>query len=119
MGRCSALDLTRSDGPWTLPENLRKANALLKYSHGTAKDGWSMKLEGYHARWNATDQVPLRAIEDGTIGRYGNIDPYLGGHTTRIGLTGEWRGSGTTATAYATYYDFGLTSNFTYYLNDR
>lgn len=114
----AALDLTRSDGPWTLPEDLRKTNALLKYSHGTQANGWSVKLEGYYARWNATDQVPLRAIEDGEIGRYGNIDPYLGGHTTRIGLTGEWRDGDTSATAYATYYDFGLTSDFTYYLND-
>jgi outer membrane receptor protein involved in Fe transport len=114
----AALDLTRSNGPWTLPEDLRKANALIKFSRGTDAAGWSVKLEGYHARWNATDQVPLRAIEDGAISRYGNIDPYLGGHTTRVGLTGEWRNGGTSATAYATYYDFGLTSNFTYYLSD-
>ncbi|WP_260928254.1 TonB-dependent receptor [Novosphingobium sp. 9] len=109
-----AIDGTRNNGPWTLNEDLHKLNAFAKVS-GT---DWSLSLSAYHADWNATDQVPERAISSGEISRYGNIDPYLGGHTTRVGLTFNASASDTDWTAYATYYDFGLTSNFTYYLED-
>jgi outer membrane receptor protein involved in Fe transport len=62
--------------------------------------------------------VPERAIDSGLIGRFGNIDPYLGGETTRIGLTGNAHFGATTVNAYALYYRFRLTSNFTYFLDD-
>lgn len=113
-----ALDGTLSNGPWVLNEDLRKVNGLVKLSSGTATDGWSIGLSAYHATWNATDQVPQRAIDSGLIPRNGHIDPWLGGHTTRLGLTLNAAANGTRATAYALYYDFGLTSNFTYYLED-
>ena len=38
---------------------------------------WRLSLTGYHATWNATDQVPQRAIDSGLIDRFGNIDPAL------------------------------------------
>jgi outer membrane receptor protein involved in Fe transport len=113
-----ALDGTLFNGPWVLDEDLRKVNGLAKYSVGTDAGGWSIKFSGYHATWTSTDQVPLRAIEGGAISRYGYIDPDLGGRTTRLDLAGEWHSASTLASAYATYYDFGLTSNFTYFLND-
>lgn len=113
-----ALDGTTGNGPWVLDEKLRKINALAKYSRGTDASGWSVKLDAYHATWTATDQVPARAIESGAISRFGYIDPDLGGRTTRLDAVGEWHDGGTRASAYATYYDFGLTSNFTYFLND-
>ena len=109
-----ALDGTLSNGPWTLDENLKKVNALVKYSAGD----WNIGLTGYHATWDATDQVPKRAIDSGLIGRFGNIDPYLGGETTRIGLTGNGRFGSTEVNLFALYYRFRLTSNFTYYLDD-
>jgi len=112
------LDGTLSDGPWVLDEGLEKVNALVKYSQGTADHGWSIGLTAYHATWNATDQVPQRAIDSGLIGRFGNIDPYLGGLTTRIGLTGNGHFGHAEFNLYALYYRFRLTSNFTYFLDD-
>jgi outer membrane receptor protein involved in Fe transport len=113
-----ALDATRSDGPWDLNEKLGKVNALAKYSRVTANGGWNIGFTGYHATWNATDQVPQRAIDSGLIGRFGNIDPYLGGETTRLGMTGNARFGKTELNLYALYYRFRLTSNFTYFLDD-
>lgn len=108
-----------SDNAFVLDENLEKYNGFLKYSRRTAQADWSVSLSAYDARWTSTDQVPLRAIETGQIGRLGFIDPDLGGETTRIALNsrvdiGQW-----SASAYATYYDFSLYSNFTYFANDR
>lgn len=113
-----ALDGARSNGPWDLDEDLRKVNGLVKLSQGTAEQGWSLGLTGYHASWNATDQIPERAIESGLISRWGNVDPALGGRTTRIGLTGNARLGRTEINLYGVYYRFRLTSNFTYFLND-
>lgn len=108
------LDGTVSDGPWVLDEKLRKVNALVKYARGE----FSLGLTGYRATWNSTDQVPLRAITSGAISRFGNIDPHLGGATTRIGLTGNGRFGNTEVNLYGLYYRFRLTSNFTYFLDD-
>ncbi|WP_324699143.1 TonB-dependent receptor [Novosphingobium aerophilum] len=113
-----AVDGTHSNGPWDLDEDLKKVNGLLKYTQGTQKHGWSIGFTGYRATWNATDQVPRRAIDEGLIDRWGNIDPALGGRTTRLGLFGNAALGNTEISAYATYYRFLLTSNFTYFLND-
>lgn len=113
-----ALDGTLSNGPWNLDEDLKKINGLAKFSQGSAEAGWDIGLTAYHASWNATDQVPERAIASGLISRWGNIDPALGGRTTRIGLTGNARFGNTTATLYGVHYDFRLASNFTYFLGD-
>ena len=113
-----AFDGTLSDGPWVLDENLHKYNAAAKFSSGGQDRNFSIGLTGYRAIWNATDQVPERAIDSGLIDRFGNIDPDLGGFTTRIALTGNGKIGDTRLTAYALHYDFGLTSNFTYFLED-
>jgi outer membrane receptor protein involved in Fe transport len=113
-----ALDGTVSNGPWVLDERLRKANALVKYSRDTGNGDWSLGFTGYHATWNSTDQVPQRAIDDGTISRFGNVDPFLGGSTSRLGLTGDAHVGDTHLNLYALYYRFRLTSNFTYFLDD-
>lgn len=113
-----ALDGTLSNGPWTLDEDLQKVNALVKYSQGTPEHGWNLGFTGYHARWNATDQVPERAIASGLISRRGNIDPTLGGETTRLGFNGGATLGETQVSLYGLYYRFALTSNFTFFLND-
>ena len=113
-----AWDGTLSNGPWDLNEDLEKVNGLIKFSRGTETSGWSLGLTAYHATWNSTDQVPRRAIAGGLIDRFGNIDPFLGGETTRIGLTENARFGNTDVTLYGIYYRFRLTSNFTYFLDD-
>jgi outer membrane receptor protein involved in Fe transport len=57
-----AFEAQRADGPWTVPERLRKRNGVFTASGGTTASGWSASLMDYHARWTATDQVPQRLI---------------------------------------------------------
>lgn len=114
------LELMHNDGPWVSPEHYRKLNGLLRLSGGQRDNGWSLALMAYQGRWNATDQVPRRAVERGEIDRYGAVDPTDGGRSHRVSLSGEWSrkdGSGwSRASAYAMDYGLRLWSNFTYYL---
>jgi hypothetical protein len=120
-----AVETMHNDGPWTVPEGLRKSNAVLSLAGGTAASGWSARLLGYHAAWTSTDQIPQRLIEAGSydgqpFGRFDSLDPTDGGNTTRTSLAAEWHGDDaagrTRLSAYAVRYRLDLNSNFTYAL---
>jgi hypothetical protein len=65
-------------------EDVRKFSGLLRYSQGTATSGFSATAMGYTNNGNSTDQVALRAITTGQIGRLGEIDASDGGDTSRF-----------------------------------
>lgn len=117
----AGVEALREDGPWDLPQDLRKFSGMLRWS-AAETDGLSVTAMAYRNSWNSTDQVPQRAIDQGLIGRYGNIDPTLGGETRRSSLSADWTGRGeasmTRASAYAIDYRLNLFSNFTYFLDD-
>ena len=114
-----ALDLMGSNGPWTTPEGLHRANGLLRLSHGDRANGWSADGLLYDASWHSTDQVPLELIESGQLGRYSAIDPTDGGDSGRAILSGEWHMHAdegyTRASAYLEHYRLRLWSNFTFF----
>jgi outer membrane receptor protein involved in Fe transport len=75
----------------------------------------------YDSEWAATDQVPQRAVQDGTIGRFGYVDPTNGGESHRysLSLQGD-RASGDGLLEYSAWvldYHLELFSNFTYALD--
>jgi len=122
-----ALELMRNDGPWTVPEGLKRANGVLGYSQGTRAAGWGLRLMGYDASWTSTDQVPQRLIDAGSsngqpFGRFDSLDPTDGGSTSRYSLSGEWHERGDdsehSVQAYALRYHLKLFSNFTYVQDD-
>jgi outer membrane receptor for Fe3+-dicitrate len=79
-------------------------------------------VTGFGSSWNASGQIPERAVAAGLISRYGSIDPNEGGTTQRnnYNLTYSTKlGSGEFETqAYACTYRFKLFSDFTFFLND-
>ena len=83
------VELFHNNGPWTVPENYRKLNGVLRYSEGTSAQGWTITAMAYQGRWTSTDQVPQRALDQGRIGRYDSLDPSAGGHMHRYSLSGE------------------------------
>ncbi|MET0265003.1 MAG: TonB-dependent receptor plug domain-containing protein [Duganella sp.] len=118
----AGVELNRNNGPWATPENVRKASALLRYSSGDQQRGYHVTAMVYRNRWNATDQVPLRSVQQGNIDRYGGIDASDGGKTARASLSwGVHRktaDSVSEASAYLVRSSLDLYSNFTYLLND-
>lgn len=117
-----AVELMKNDGPWSRPDGYRKHNAVLRYSRGYANNGWSVTAMSYRGHWNATDQIPLRAVEGGQLGRYDALDPSDGGAASRASLSGVWRAtdadSASKLSAYLIRNRLDLYSNFTYFLND-
>ena len=117
-----ALELLHKDGPFTLPDDYRKVNAVLRYSRGYANNGFSVAAMAYRGRWNATDQVPQRAVDAGAIGRFDTIDGTDGGEAQRYSLSGTWRrtasDSSSKLSAFAIRNRTDLYSNFTYFLSD-
>ena len=116
------LDLNRNNGPWTNPEGLRKTSALLRYSQGTAEEGMNLTAMAYDARWNATDQIPARAVAAGTVDRFGAIDPSDGGASSRYSLSYGQRGRNAWGSyeinAYALRSRLDLFSNFTFFMDN-
>lgn len=111
-----------NEGPWVLPEDAHRFNGLIRWSAGKDEDTLSLTLMGSDGQWRSTDQIPSRAIIDGTVDRFGFIDPTDGGESRRYSLSANftrragpvlWEGN-----AYVGYYDLDLFSNFTYFLED-
>ncbi|MEH2551076.1 hypothetical protein V1283_007721 [Bradyrhizobium sp. AZCC 2262] len=118
----AALEGVASDGPWNVPDNVRKLNGVLRYSQGTATDGFSLSAMAYSNGWNSTDQVAQRAIDQGLIGRLGSLDPTDGGTSSRFSLSGNWAQSSeygqSKINAYVINSSLRLYNNFTYFLDD-
>jgi len=116
------LEVGRNNGPWDLPEHVRKYSGTLRYSEGGQDDGYSITAMAYHNTWNSTDQIPLRAVQQGLIDRYGNINPTDGGDTSRYSLAYAMhkrsQDSLLEVDAYILHSSLDLYSDFTYYLDD-
>jgi hypothetical protein len=118
----AALELNANDGPWLRPDDYRKANAVIRYSRGTTHHGFSITGMSYSADWNATDQIPVRAVESGAISRFGFIDGSDRGSADRQSVAVDFQRSiGRAAirgTGYVLNNTLDLFSNFTYFLDD-
>jgi hypothetical protein len=117
-----ALEVNRNNGPWESEENLKKINGILRYSGGTDLDGFNITAMAYHNQWDATDQIPLRALQSKTIDRFDTIDETNGGESSRYSLNiARYLSDNNGAfdfNAYALHSKLDLYSNFTYFLNN-
>lgn len=115
-----AIEYAHNDGPWNEPEKFHRSNGVLRWSTATERGRSTLTAMGYAAGWNATDQIPQRAVDAGLVGRFGALDPSDGGNTYRYSLSaaheqrfddGEFK-----INAYAIRSKLRLYSNFTYFL---
>ena len=117
-----ALELFHNDGPFTKGDNFRKINGVLRYSRGTEASGFNITGMAYNATYNATDQIPKRAVDAGTLNRFSSIDPTDGGKVHRYSLSAAWHQSTENTTtkvnAYIINNRLRIYSNFTYFLDD-
>jgi outer membrane receptor protein involved in Fe transport len=125
LGRGTLLgagDVYHNDGPFDRADDYNRINTVLRYHRGDTTDFLTITAMGYYGKWNATDQVPAHAVDEGVIGRFGTLNPSDGGRTSRASLSLN-RVRRTDAdqvqlSAYAIRYKLDLWSTFTYYLQD-
>ena len=114
----------RSDGFVESSQNFNRFNITSKISTRLRnEDNLTFGASFFTSRWDASGQIPTRAVESGMITRFGSIDNTEGGETSRANLSLKHvhsfsNGAYFTQQAYAVRYDFNLYSNFTFYLND-
>ena len=118
----AAVEGVKYNGPWDVSDNVRKLNGVLRYSQGTATDGFTLAAMAYSNAWNSTDQVAQRAIDQSVIGRFGSLDPTDGGVSSRFSLSSNFAQSSeygqTKVNAYVVNSALRLYNNFTYFLDD-
>ncbi len=113
-----------TDGPTINKQNFNRFNLFGKYNLVISP---AMQLtasaSAFKSKWDASGQIPDRAVKDGTIERFGSIDPSEGGNTERynanIILSTQFKNGSTWENqAYYSRYKFNLYSDFTFFLND-
>lgn len=113
-----------SDGPFESSQHFNRLNLMGKYSALLNNaDKFTLQFSHFDSEWDASGQIPQRAVDAGLIGRFGAIDDTEGGSTSRnnvaAGLTKLIdRNTFVKTRAYFSAYDFELYSNFTFFLSD-
>lgn len=113
-----------TNGPTISPQHFNRLNVFGKYNCALSSSlSLSVSASAFRSRWDASGQVPSRAVEQGLIDRFGSIDPTEGGSTERynlnFSLSKTFRdGALLESRAYYSRNVFNLFSNFTFFLND-
>lgn len=113
-----------SDGYFEEPQGFRRINLLGKFTALLDDEQRvSISTSAFQSTWDASGQVPERAIQSGQITRFGAIDPTEGGKTSRYNINFEHLKSLKNNAIvrnhlYYSRYAFELYSNFTFFLND-
>tara|TARA_A100000171_G_scaffold53027_1_gene75538 strand:+ start:17890 stop:20112 length:2223 start_codon:yes stop_codon:yes gene_type:complete len=119
-----ASSLNTFDGPFESPQNFNRFNIMGKYNFELAGDQKvSLLASHFTSKWDASGQIPQRALDAGLINRFGAIDDTEGGNTSRTNFLVSHskklsENSKLESSAYFSQYDFKLFSNFTFFLED-
>jgi outer membrane cobalamin receptor len=114
----------RTDGFVESPQDFNRFNITTKISTRLKNnDNLTAGASFFASKWDASGQIPTRAVNAGLITRFGAIDNTEGGETSRLNLFLKHNhqfqnGAYFNQQAYAVHYGFDLFSNFTFYLTD-
>ncbi len=113
-----------TNGPFQQDNRYFRGNLLGKMTTNlTGRDELSLTGTFHKAQWNASGEIPLRAVQDGSLDRFGAVDPSEGGKTMRSTVKLNYHYDTTSngqffANAYGQYYRMDLFTNFTFFAND-
>lgn len=113
-----------TNGYFESPQNFNRVNLMGKY-HGIIGDDkiLTVSLSTFSSKWDASGQIPERAVEEGLITRFGAIDNKEGGKTSRTNANIIFskileKGGILKNQVFLINYNFELFSNFTFFLED-
>ena len=119
-----AAEFNYTDGPTIAKQAFNRFNIFSKYNAALSQNtSLSFSASAFKSKWHASGQVPTRAVEDGTIDRFGSIDNSEGGYTERynanLTLKHTFKNNAVLDNQlFYSRYKFSLFSNFTFFLND-
>lgn len=119
-----ASDLLFSNGPFESPQNFSRLNLMGKYHSLVGRNQvLSISLSTFSSKWEASGQIPDRAVRQGLIQRFGSLDDTEGGNTSRSNVNIQFlktfaNGDFLKNQWYYVRNQFRLFSNFTFFLND-
>ncbi len=119
-----ASEYVYTNGYFKSPQHFNRINMMGKY-HGLIGNDKILTLSAstFNSKWDASGQIPERAIANDLISRFGSIDDKEGGKTSRSNLnfilTKIAKNGGVIKNQlYYVNYNFELFSNFTFFLED-
>jgi outer membrane receptor protein involved in Fe transport len=110
-----------TNGYFDNPQDFNRLNLFGKYyGRLNARNTLDVSASFFSSSWNASGQIPERAVNEGLISYFGAIDANEGGETGRsnvnVQLLTEFKnGNRLKNQLYYTAYDFELYSNFTFF----
>ena len=119
-----ATEYNYTDSYFDNPQHFTRFNFFTKYDGKVSKNSFlQFSASTLYSKWDASGQIPDRAVDQGLIGFYGALDPTEGGVTSRSNINAQLL---TTLKNhdfiknqfYYTNYTFDLHTNFTFFLND-
>ena len=119
-----AAEYRYTDSYFDNPQHFNRINFFTKYNGRICKNTWlNASASTLYSKWNASGQIPDRAVSEGIIGFYGVLDPNEGGNTSRVNLNAQTlttarNGDVLKNQLYYSNYHFDLHSNFTFFLVD-
>ena len=119
-----ATESLSSDGAFESPQNFKRINLFGKYSENISEESqFGIVISHFNSKWDASGQIPQRAVDNGSISRFGAIDNTEGGKTSRSNLIVNYdqlleNNASLKNKLYFSNYDFELFSNFTFFLED-
>ena len=106
------------------PQNYSRFSVFGKY-YGQLSQNTTLTFEGsyFNSTWNGSGQIPVRAIAEGLITRFGALDPGEGGQTYRTNVNAILKtffdnGGILKNQVFYSYYQLNLFTDFTFYLLD-
>jgi hypothetical protein len=113
-----------SDAYFDNPQHFKRFNLFTKYNGKISQNSTlTLSATTFWSKWDASGQIPDRAVADGSLSFYGAIDPFEGGITYRTNvnaqlLTSLGNGNILKNQLYFSNTHFDLHTNFTFYLVD-
>jgi outer membrane receptor protein involved in Fe transport len=120
----TAAEYRYTDSYFDNPQHFNRLNFFTKYSGRISRNTWlSFSASTMYSKWNASGQIPDRAVSEGIIGFYGALDPNEGGITSRTNanaqtITTLHNGDVVKNQIYYSNYRFDLHTDFTFFLVD-
>jgi hypothetical protein len=119
-----ATEYRYADGYFDAPQHFNRFNLFTKFNGKISAHNYlSLSATAFWSKWNASGQIPERAVKNGLIGFYGAIDPFEGGLTSRTNINAQLittlnNGGLVKNQVYLSNSQFDLHTNFTFYLVD-